>query len=90
MVDSVPSTSLIRSTDAIEIESMTKIIINIMRDMRIVITYANIEVNSPVVKLPATMSCAPIQEIKIKDAYKDSIMAGLLKITIRMAFMNML
>ena len=38
MVDSVPRTSLIRSTDAIEIESMTKIIINIMRDMRMVMT----------------------------------------------------
>ena len=36
MVDSVLSTSLIRSTEAIEIDSMTKIIMNIMSDMRMV------------------------------------------------------
>ena len=32
----VVKTSLIRSTEAIEIDSMTKIIINIMSDMRMV------------------------------------------------------
>ena len=45
--------------------------------------------SSPVVMLPTTMRWAPIQEIIRKEAYIDSIIAGVLKTLTLIAFMNM-
>ncbi len=68
-----------------EIDNMTKIIMNIMSDMRMVMVL-NMEGQVPW-ELATNVRCTSVQKSK-EEAYMESIIAGLLKTTTRIAFIK--
>ena len=70
------STSEILSPDALDMMSITNVMDTIIRLIRILITYVNILISCPSVRLPAIIIFAPIHEISKIHEYMENCMTG--------------
>ena len=84
------STSEIRSPDALDIISITKVMDTIIRLIRILMTYVNILISCPSVRLPAIIIFAPIHEINRIQEYMENCMTGEFKASSFSALTNRL